>query len=201
MNRSLYFNKEIVIFAVALSLAAGIIFLGIKYWSATNDELHKSNKLLITAKNEYERAQNNRKMLEEFNSRFELINRRNIINSENRLDWAEKIEAVTNRFNLPLVEYKIEKQEALKDASLKTRYPGIKIVRSTMHIDMQVLHEGDVFRFLSGLDEEVMGLFDVQKCTIVRTKQIGTDLLTQGDLRNFGVSCVLNWYSIKADGV
>ena len=201
MSGMVSIKRGLMIFAVALSIAIGIVFIAVDYWNHSNAELQASNKAVRAAKKEYEHAVNNRRIFEEFNPRFELINRHNIVNSENRLDWAEKIEAITNRYNLPQVEYRIEKQEALKDAALKKQFPGIKISKSVMKLDMQVMHEGDVFRLLNSLDEEAKGLFDVQKCTIERKKQAGTDLLTQFDFRNFSVSCVLNWYSIKGDGV
>ena len=63
-----------------------------------------------------------------------------------------------------------------------------------MELDMRLMHEGDLLRFLDELRAQKVGLFDVKECTLIRTERSET-------LRNapyLNAQCDLVWITARA---
>ncbi|MDH5484757.1 MAG: hypothetical protein OEY43_05915 [Gammaproteobacteria bacterium] len=193
-------KRNALLFLSAIVVSSAISYQSVSFWIEKDKEMKAARKALRAAQTEYDNAKNNSRILSEFNTRFKLMDKRNVFNEEDRLNWAEKIESTANRFHIPRIEYSIEHQMLIKDAGLKKAFPGIQVARSRMKLSMRLLHEGDLYNFFNTLDNEAKGLFDIEQCNIERKKQLGASLLDQKDLNNLNASCVLNWYSIKTKG-
>ena len=63
-----------------------------------------------------------------------------------------------------------------------------------MTLNMQLLHEGDLFALLDLLDEQAKGLYSVSGCELTRNFVELTDNPGAG---NVTATCLLEWFSIK----
>lgn len=93
----------------------------------------------------------------------------NILGEERRLEWADAINRIRVQRELLDVRYRVERQKLLTSAQGK---PGnVDFFASTMRVELQLLHEEDLLRFLADLRASGNAYYSVKKCALVRTSQ------------------------------
>lgn len=92
---------------------------------------------------------------------------RGMVEQENRLDLIETIGKIKTSRKLFEIKYNIEAQKPLG-------YPGVKpageldLVVSRMRLEMQLLHEEDLLKFLSDLEAAALSHVAVRRCSMDR---------------------------------
>jgi hypothetical protein len=93
---------------------------------------------------------------------------RGVVGEERRLDWVDRINAIKAERKLGEVKYAIGPQRPAE-------YPGIagggevEFLASPMNLNMALLHEEDLFRFIGDLRGALSALVVVKACTVERT--------------------------------
>jgi hypothetical protein len=99
---------------------------------------------------------------------------RGVIGDEQRLDWVERIGEIKTARKLFDVRYSIDAQRAVE-------YPGVaaggdvEFLASSMKLDMSLLHEEDLFRFLDDLRRAISAHVVVRSCTLQRSDRPTTE--------------------------
>jgi len=158
--------------AVALALlAAGAALL----WSA--------GAALATAQRELAAAQAERRQASERLARiaeeerevkekidlYRRLKQFNILGEEQRLEWADAINRIRRERELLDLRYQVERQRLLVSAPGKPA--NVDFYASTMKVDLALLHEEDLMRFLADLRESGNAFYSVKKCALTRTGQ------------------------------
>jgi len=162
-------------FAVALALlGAGAAFI----WSA-GGVLRTAQGELAAA--QAERRQNNERLARiseeerEVSEKIDVYNRLknlNILGEERRLEWADAITRIRTQRELLDLRYSVERQRLLSSAAGK---PGnVDFYASTMKVELALLHEEDLLRFLADLRQSGNAFYAVKKCALARTGQAVT---------------------------
>ena len=162
-------------FAVALALlGAGAAFI----WSA-GEVLRTTQGELAAA--QAERRQNNERLARiseeerEVSEKIDVYNRLknlNILGEERRLEWADAITRIRTQRELLDLRYSVERQRLLSSAAGK---PGnVDFYASTMKVELALLHEEDLLRFLADLRQSGNAFYAVKKCALARTGQAVT---------------------------
>jgi len=116
-----------------------------------------------------------------------------VIGSEQRLNWIEVLQNTGARIKLPALSYSISSQ---KDYT--PPYPltlgSYKIYKSEMTLEMQLLHEGDLFSLLNALNNDARGEYNLTSCGFDKGNK---DIVESPNAPNIRVSCELEWYTIK----
>jgi hypothetical protein len=156
--------------ALALSAAGGWLI-----WSAGH-ALESAQRGLTTA--QAERRQNNERLAriaeEEREVRekidvYQRLKQLNILGEERRLEWADAITRIRTQRELLDLRYLVERQRLLNSVPGK---PGtVDFYASTMKVDLALLHEEDLLRFLDDLRQSGNAFYAVKKCGITRTGQ------------------------------
>ena len=101
---------------------------------------------------------------------------RGMIDLENRLELIDSIAKIKTARKLYEIRYNIEAQRPLA-------YPGITpsgamdLVGSRMKLEMQLLHEEDLLKFLSDLNAAALSQISVRRCTLDRIERGPTQAL------------------------
>jgi hypothetical protein len=95
-----------------------------------------------------------------------------IIGEERRLEWADTITRIRTQRELLDVRYRVEKQKLLASAAGKPA--NVDFFASTMKVDLALLHEEDLLRFLADLRASGNAYYSVKRCTLTRTGQAVT---------------------------
>jgi hypothetical protein len=96
----------------------------------------------------------------------------NILGEERRLEWADAITRIRTQRELLDLSYRIERQRLLK--SLPGKPEGIEFLASTMRVQLALLHEEDLLRFLADLRASGNAYYAVRACSLSRTGQAAT---------------------------
>jgi hypothetical protein len=90
----------------------------------------------------------------------------NILGPERRLEWADTMNRIRTQRELDL-RYRVERQRLLISAPGKPA--PVDFYASTMKVELALLHEEDLLRFLADLRASGNAYYSVQKCVLTRT--------------------------------
>jgi hypothetical protein len=96
----------------------------------------------------------------------------NIIGEEQRLEWADAVTRIRNERELLDLTYRVDRRKLLK--SLPGKPDSVDIFASTMSVQLDLLHEEDLLRFLADLRDSGNAYYSVRTCEVRRTGQAAT---------------------------
>ena len=100
---------------------------------------------------------------------YQRLKQLHIVGEENRLEWADAIARIRRERELLDLRYVIERQKLL--VSVPGKPASVDFYSSTMRVDLALLHEEDLLRFLSDLRDSGNAYYSVHRCELTRTGQ------------------------------
>ena len=159
--------------AAAAMLACG----GALIWSA-EDALKRAQ--MDAAAAQAERQQNSARLariaeeereVKEKLAVYQRLKALNIIGEERRLEWADAVSRIKANRELLDLRYRVERQRLL--VSLPGKPGNVDFFASAMRVELALLHEEDLLRFLGDLRDSGNAYFAVRGCTLGRTNNVG----------------------------
>jgi hypothetical protein len=96
----------------------------------------------------------------------------NIIGEERRLEWADALARIRKQRELLDVRYRVERQRLLLSAP---GTPGnVDFFASAMRVELALLHEEDLLRFLADLRNSGNAFYSVRSCALTRSGAAAT---------------------------
>lgn len=142
---------------------------------------------------EYLAAENQDRVTGEYYARYQMLRRHGVVGAERRLDWVEAVQQSAHQLRLPKIQYQIMPREQYTLASLPS-YPGLLVYASTMKLEMELMHEGDLAAVFDRLERAAPGAVHAQSCSIRRLQE-APDV---GALApNLAVTCELLLFTIQ----
>ena len=160
----------------AIVLVAGGVALG----SSARDNAVKASRELAAAQAERRQnaerlariAEEEREVKEKLDVYKQLKRLRILGEGEQRLEWADAVTRIRNQRELLDLTYRVDRQKLLKSVPGK---PGnVEFFSSTMTVQLDLLHEEDLLRFLADLRESGNAYYAVRSCNVRRTGQAAT---------------------------
>src|SRR5918992_4182198 len=90
----------------------------------------------------------------------------NILGEEQRLEWADAIQRIRMQRELLDLSYRVDRQRLLVSAPGKPA--NVDFHASTMRVQLGLLHEEDLLRFLADLRDSGNAYYSVKRCTLTR---------------------------------
>src|SRR5262245_51598747 len=161
---------------LALPVLAGLLLLAAGaglIWGA-NEALKSAQRAAATA--QAERQQSGERLARiaeeerEVKEKIDVYNRLkalNIIGEERRLERADAVNRIRAQRELLDVRYRVERQRLL--ASLPGKPANVDFYASAMRVDLALLHEEDLLRFLTDLRESGNAFYSVRGCSMTRS--------------------------------
>src|SRR5512132_2217901 len=100
---------------------------------------------------------------------YQRLKQLNILGEEHRLEWADAIARIRKQRELLDLRYVVERQRLL--ASLPGKPANVDFYTSTMKLELALLHEEDLLRFLADLRQSGNAFYSIRKCALSRTGQ------------------------------
>lgn len=184
---------SLVIFFTCL-LISGALLGGSFYFQANMEkEFMSNNAMFRSVSNKYFAVDEEEKLIKKFYPLFIDLYNKGVLGRERRLNWIEVLRNAGNEIKIPGLSYEIRSQEVYKPG-FPVKLGRYKLYRSIMSLNMQLLHEGDLFRLFEALDKHALGAYSVSSCTVSgKGKQIAED----AEVSNITVRCELTWHTIK----
>lgn len=155
----------------ALLLAAGAALV----WLARNDLAAAQHRLAagrsehLQAMERFVRIADEEREVKEKLQVYRQLHSLGVLGEERRIDWAETISRIRKDRELLDLRYRVEPQKLLFSIPGK---PGtVDFYASTLKVQIALLHEGDLLRFLSDLRESGNAYYAVRRCNLDRAGQ------------------------------
>lgn len=182
------------IVAVALAAAgATAVFLVQQVMQKTRAEQKAAAAERENAQNRLARATDEEREIREKLVDYRKLRERGVIGDEQRLEWVERIAEIKARRKLFDMKYTIDPQHPAD-------YPGIagagdvEFLVSPMKVDLALLHEGDLFRFLEDLRGALGSHVLVRSCSMRRLERGGAERTLVPRLR---ADCAIDLVTIR----
>lgn len=119
----------------------------------------------------------------------------NILGDEKRLEWADAMTRIRAQRELLDLRYRVDRQRRL--ASFPAKPGTVDINASTMKVDLALLHEEDLLRFLDDLRDSGNAYFAPRRCSVSRTGQAATGAAIMPRLR---AECEIDLITVQDGG-
>ena len=183
----------IVVLLVSLGLIAGS-------WMFKEDMLgeYKKNKRRFTSVSQkYLAVDEDERIIRQYYPEFIELYKKGVVGREHRLNWIETLRASSERIKLPGLRYGISPQEKYSPG-FTVNLGKFALYGSTMKLNMNMLHEGDLADLIADLNKHAEGIFTISECKFFRSNKT---LVEHGDGVNVKAECELQWLNIRmADG-
>jgi len=169
-------REELKQLALPLLAAAALLAAGAALIVSGGEALRSSNTRFAVAQAERRQnaerlariAEEEREVSEKLDV-YQRLKQLNILGEERRLEWADAINRIRVQRELLDLRYRVERQKLLVSAPGK---PGnVDFFASSMRVELELLHEEDLLRFLADLRDSGNAYYSVKKCTVSRTGQ------------------------------
>lgn len=188
---------SIAIFTISTIVSVSMVVGAYYFQRQMQQEYNRANAAFQSISSRYLAVDEEEKLIRSFLPDFVSMYHNGIIGDEQRLNWIEVLRTAGDNINLPSLTYQIESQQAYTPP-FSLSLGRFSLYSSKMLLNMQLLHEGDLFRILETLDREAKGSYTVTSCTLGQNTSEITDSPNAG---NISARCELIWYTIKlADG-
>ncbi len=180
----------------ALSVTLAAVVLVASQWFVDTQQFNYSQySSNHHAMNEdYDALLYRKRLVNRYYQRYELFFEQGFVGSENRLDWIETLRVIATQLGLPSMSYALEPQrEVVAPVGQMGGDSTISIKQSTFELEMGLVHELDLLRFIARLESEVPGLIKIDRCRL--TRQSGTTELSATD-SNLVANCSIVMFSV-----
>lgn len=191
-------KKSLMVFTIVLfSMIVAVTISGM-YKANANDEHTLVSSEMSKWRDKIDEANRNNLILVQHEDTFKELQDDSIIGDENRLSWVEVVQKVADSRGIASVKYNIASQVLLDKNLLNKKYRGIDVYKSVMSIEMNFIHEGDLFVMLNALRDEAKGLMTVDKCDVeLINKDVNDGIIGQDTTDNMRAFCEISWYTLK----
>ena len=168
--------EELRKLALPVLLAAALLAIGGGLIWGADATLRAANQQAEAARAERRQAserlarisEEEREVIEKLDV-YKRLKQLNILGDERRLEWADAITRIRTQRELLDLSYRVDRQRLLISAPGK---PGnVDFFASTMRVQLALLHEEDLLRFLADLRDSGNAYYAVRQCTLTRTGQ------------------------------
>jgi hypothetical protein len=178
-------------------LGASVVFGSLQLTKAAKAEALKVEAERGDIRNKLARARDEEQEIRGKIARYQELVQRGYITEEQRLDWVERIAQIKTARKLFDVQYELMPRKAVESALLPEGAVGggYEFMSSTMKLQMQLLHEGDLLGFLADLRANVRALIIVRQCNVERiARGAVNDRGTQPQLK---ADCDIDWITLR----
>jgi len=184
--------------SILLLLAAGLlsaagIFLSHKQATTAHANLQRQQTALHAAHARQQQSQAEAHLIAQHLDAYRALIARGFVGEENRLAWIEAVHLANQDARLYGLTY-----------TLSPRAPapvplagGLPLKQTRMTVNMPLLVETDLPRFLDALRARAPGLFRISSCRLARITDAPPQPVNRPEL---DAECELLWFTVVADG-
>lgn len=118
---------------------------------------------------------------------FQRLQQSGIAGAERRLEWTELLHSLQTQLRLPGLNYEFGVRKPLEAAG----GGEYAYFASPMRLQLRLVHEEDLLRFLDRLQQEAKALVLIRSCTLAPLAGHGS-----ADLAQLGAECELRWVTV-----
>lgn len=189
-----YIRQFTLIPTVTFVLALAALFASM-HLQSSQEKLHEqltANQAVM--QEDYDALVDRRRIVDGYHRRYQQLSEQGFVGMESRLDWIETLRAKTSELTLPRVSYALQPQlTAIAPVQSIMAGDDISIHVSNLDLEMGLVHELDLLRFIDELQQHAPGLIKVDRCDMSWQGEGRENLLAEA---NILANCSLQIYSV-----
>ena len=190
-------RSAIIAFIISLTISASLIAGTWYYKDNMEMKYNIDKKRFQTVSNQYLAVDQEEKLVKQYYPEFINLYNHGIIGQERRLNWIEILQGSSERSKFISLRYEIDPQ-AQYTPDFTLNYGIFKLFNSSMKLNMDLLHIGDLRKLINDLDRKAQGIYNITGCKLKRTGGGQFELTIKP---NIAAECELHWFNIKrSDG-
>ena len=178
---------------LALVLVGLLVSFADQYRQKNEKEFQEQQALLNQARQKFQSSGLEKDTIIQYLPAYNQLIASGFIGEERRIEWIENLRQIHETHKLFSIDYSIGLQESYKP-SFMPNLGNFKLQRSTMKIDLDMLHEGDLIHLLSGLENQ-SSPYIVRDCEISRP--LGTVIDSKTMAANLKAVCEIDWLTLR----
>lgn len=189
-----YIRRASIMLAGCLAVAASIAGGGAYFLHSQQRDKGNAQAVNAEARERLAQTEADQREIVDFQPKYQQLVARGFVGDERRLEWVEAIKAGQKQYRLAPIGYEFLPQKPLQlDDPAVTGDLELRATR--MQLNMGLLHEEDLLRFLRDL--RVAAWFVPTECKLARASESSIDPLAP----RLSAECTLAWLSIGSRAV
>lgn len=181
-------------YSLLASVLMIIIAAACVYFSFNSTKTADADRRVAQAgRNEFDgklkRVRNEESEIKQKSAVFNTLQKRGIIGEEQRLEWVELLKDIRDQRRLIDLQYEFAPQRPLDTEPSN----GFTFFASTMRVQLKLLHEEDLTRFLDDLRQQAQALIQIKRCTVARQLRGGAESTLSAQLQ---AECLIDWVTL-----
>jgi hypothetical protein len=189
-------KKSLAILFLSSTISFLIINSSYQNWKSSHYNINTVKKNIAFLQQKYNSSIHHQKQFYLYRNKYLSLEKNGVVGKANRINWINTLESIIDNHKISYIKFKLGKTLPFISDSFSHIYPDIDLYTTNMTLNLQLLHEADLFSILDSLKNNAKGLFDIKNCTIIRNPSTSTPLLSRVSDKNFSAFCSLNWYTI-----
>jgi hypothetical protein len=180
--------------AIMIAVGAGAVHMALGYDRAAVRQRNDVQQEHDEIDGKLRRVRNEENEIKHKSALFNSLQQRGVIGEEQRLEWVELLGGIRDNRRLPDLQYEIEPQRPLPAAPGSSS--GFSFFASSMKVQLRLLHEEDLLRFLDDLRRQARALIRIDSCNLSRLPR-GSDT-ESGASAQLQAECEIDWITLRA---
>lgn len=194
-----YIRRRTLVPFVSALIAAGVLTAAVAINAekrAMYDELGINQSAV---QQDYNALVLRRRLVDRYHARYKQFHSLGFVGHESRLDWIETLRQATGDLTLPRISYAIAPQlDVVAPVQSILAGEDIAVNVSRLDLEMGLVHELDLVRFIDELQQEAPGLIRIPRCGLVWQHEPDTPLQAG---TNIQASCSVEIFSVITSDV
>lgn len=174
-----------------LLLGAMLVYLTFQQFNQSRVALKQQQDALQEARERLHKSGDEKDRILRYRAAFLALQQRGILGEERRINWVDALRAASLQLKMFGVNYQIESQQVYQSPTVTDTGP-FRLRQSVMKINMDLLHEEDLPRFMTTLAALQAGFFVIREC----------DMQSQGAASggvqpHLKADCSLSWLTMS----
>ena len=194
-------NADWLALRAPITVIAVILLSGAALVASTHVALKKtkaaviaSEKSLKEAREQLYKSGEEKNRILRFSQSYLDLQQTGFIGEEERINWVDALRATSLQLKMFGANYQIEARQAYKPQGLPDM-GNFHLYRSVMKLELGLLHEEDLMRFLAALASQKVGLFSLQACSLQNSRPAGA--MQTKVQPNLKADCTIDWITLS----
>lgn len=188
-------RKPLMMLAAALIAAAGALHF---IWQRVDDaqqRLQRESARTREAQARLQQSGREREVIVQNLEAYRRLERAGFVAPEQRINWVTGLRNANRAAALFGIDYQIGAQRAYHGAP-QLNAPQLEVLESPMRLKAGLLHEEDLLQLFAALEEQNLGLYLLDECTVKRLPAAST----LRDQPYLDADCQMAWLTANARG-
>lgn len=188
-----FIKPTLITLSIILLSSASIFAASYWYLTASNEQHQQALAEQNQAQSDYDQAVLDHQLINKYRDDFNILKNSGFVGDELRVELVDAVIEKVQALKLPGVEYQVMPQTVYENQDIYSE-GMVTINVSTLKLEMQLFHEGDLLTLLYEFEQKVPGVFHVKGCDV---KRLAKKFAYYQGQANLNASCQLQWYTIN----